>query len=56
MIAHDSDSFFSGQSINPDKYLADIEITEQIIIDYINELSFTSAAGPDGVRFHLLYY
>ena len=42
-------SFFSGQSLNPDECLTDIEITEQIIIDSIQELSSTYAAGPDGV-------
>ena len=49
MIVHDPVSFFSCQSLNPDKCLTDIEITEQIIIDSIQELSSTSAAGPDGV-------
>ena len=44
MIVHDPVSFFSCQSLNPDKCL-----TEQIIIDSIQELSSTSAAGPDGV-------
>ena len=48
MIVHDPVSFFSCQSLNPDKCLIDIEITEQIIIDSIQELSSTSAAGPDG--------
>ena len=49
MIVYDPDSFFTSQSINPDEYLTDIEVTEPIIIDYINELSSTYAAGPDGV-------
>ena len=51
MIVHDPVSFFSYhyQSLNPDECLTDIEITEQIIIDSIQELSSTSAAGPDGV-------
>ena len=49
MIVHDPVSFFSCQSLNPDECLTDIEITEQIIIDSIQELSSTSAAGPDGV-------
>ena len=39
MIVPDPDSFFSSQSINPDECLTDIEITEPIIIDSINELS-----------------
>ena len=47
MIVHDPISFFSCQSLNPDKCLTGIEITEQIIIDSIQELSSTSAAGPD---------
>ena len=46
--------FFSCQSLNPDKCLNDIEITEQIIIDSIQELFSTSAAGPDGVPSSLL--
>ena len=54
MIVHDPVSFFSCQSLNPDEWLTDIEITEQIIIDYIQELSSTSAAGPDGVPSSLL--
>ena len=54
MIVHDPASFFSCQSINPDECLIDIEITEQIIIDSINELTSTSAAGPDGVPSSLL--
>ena len=51
MIVHDSVSFFSCQSIIPsdDYYLTDIEIDETIIIDAINELSSTSAAGPDAI-------
>ena len=40
--------------IYPDECLTDIEITEQIIIDSIQELSSTSAAGPDGVPSSLL--
>ena len=52
MIVHVS--FFSCQSLNPDECLTDIEITEQIIIDSIQELSSTSAAGPDGVPSSLL--
>ena len=47
MIVHDPVSFFSCQSLNPDECLTDIEITEQIIIDSIQELSSTSAVGPD---------
>ena len=54
MIVHDSVSFFSCQSLNLDKCLTDIEITEQIIIDSIQELSSTSAAGPNGVPSSLL--
>ena len=54
MIVHDPVSFFSCQSLNPDKCLTDIEITEQIIIDSIQELSSTSATGPDGVPSSLL--
>ena len=54
MIVHDPVSFFSCQSLNPDKCLTDIEITEQIIIDSIQELSSTSVAGPDGVPCSLL--
>ena len=54
MIVHDPVSFFSCQSLNPDKCLTDIEINEQIIIDSIQELSSTSAAGPDGVPSSLL--
>ena len=54
MIVHDHVSFFSCQSLNPDECLTDIEITEQIIIDYIQELSSTSSAGPDGVPSSLL--
>ena len=53
MIVHDPVSFFSCQ-LNPDKCLTDIEITEQIIIDSIQELSSTSAAGPDDVPSSLL--
>ena len=41
MIVHDPVSFFSCQSLNPDECLTDIEITEQIIIDSIQELSST---------------
>ena len=51
MTVHDPVSFFSCQS---DECLTDIEITEQIIIDSIQELSSTSAAGPDGVPSSLL--
>ena len=54
MIVHDPASFFSCQSINPDEYLTDIEITEPIIIDSIHELSSTFAAGPDGVPSRIL--
>ena len=54
MIVHDPVSFFSCQSLNPDKCLIDIEITEQIIIDSIQQLSSTCAAGPDGVPSSLL--
>ena len=54
MIVNDPVSFFSCQSLNPDKCLTDIEITEQIIIYSIQELSSTSAAGPDGVPPSLL--
>ena len=54
MIVHDPVSFFSYQSLNPDECLTDIEITEQIIIDSIQELSSTSAARPDGVPSSLL--
>ena len=51
MIVHDPVSFFSCQSIIPsdDYYLTDIEIDETTIIDAINELSSTSAAGPDAI-------
>ena len=50
MIGHDPVSFFSCQYIIPsDDYLTDIEIDETIIIDAINELSSTSAAGPDAI-------
>ena len=45
MIVHDPVPFFSNQSIYPDECLTDIEITESLIIDSINELSSTSAAG-----------
>ena len=54
MIVHDQVSFFSCQPLNPDECLTDIEITEQIIIDSIHELSSTSAAGADGVPSSLL--
>ena len=54
MSVHDPVSFFSCQSLNPDKCLTDIVITEQIIIDSIQEPSSTSAAGPDGVPSSLL--
>ena len=54
MIVHDPVSFFPCQSLNPDECLTHIEITEQIIIDSIQELSSTSAAGPDGVPSSLL--
>ena len=54
MIVHDPVSFFSCQSLNPDECLTDIEITEPIIINSIQELSSTSAAGPDGVPSSLL--
>ena len=49
MIVHDPVYFFSCQSIIPsdEYYLTDIEIDETIVIDVINELSSTSAAGPD---------
>ena len=51
IIVHDPASFFSCHSLNPNECLTDIEITEQIIIDSIHELSSTSAAGPDGVTY-----
>ena len=51
---HDPVSFFSCQSLNPDECITDIEITAQIIIDSIQELSSTSAAGSDGVPSSLL--
>ena len=54
MIVRDPVSFFSCQSTNPDECLTDIEITEPIIIDSIHELSYTFAAGPDGVPSSLL--
>ena len=54
MIVHDPYYFFLSQSINPDECLTDIGITQQIIIDSINELSSSSAAGP--TAFHLHYY
>ena len=48
MIVQDPVFFFPCQLIIPfDDYLTDIEIDETIIIDAINELSSTSAAGPD---------
>ena len=54
MIVHDPVSFFYCQSIIPsDDYLTDIEIDETIIIDAINELSYTSAAGPDAILLYL---
>ena len=37
-----------------DDYLTDIKIDETIIIYVINELSSTSAAGPDGIPSLLL--
>ena len=54
MIVHDPVSFFSCQSLNPNECLTDVEITEQIIIDSIQEHSSASAAGPDGVPSSLL--
>ena len=55
MIVHDPVSFFSCQSIIPsDDYLTGINIDETIIIDAINELSSTSAAGPDVISSFLL--
>ena len=54
MIVHDPVSFFTNQSLNPDECLTDIEITEPINLDYINEHSSTSAARHDGVP--LLYF
>ena len=54
-IAHDPVSYFSNQYINPDECHTDIEITESIIIDSINELSSTSTAEPDGI-FHQYYF
>ena len=55
MIVHDPVSFFSCQSIIPSNdYLTDIEIGENIIIYAINELSSTSAAGPDDIPSLLL--
>ena len=47
-------SLSSHASLNPDECLTDIEITEQLIIDSIHELSSTSAEGPDGVPPSLL--
>ena len=41
MIVHDPVSFFSCQSLNPNECLTDIEITEQIIFDSIQELFST---------------
>ena len=50
MIVHDPVSFYSCQFIIlSDDYLTDIEINETIIIDAINELFSTSAAGPNGI-------
>ena len=37
-----------------DLYLTDIVLSEKIIIDAIQELSPTSAAGPDGLQSSLL--
>ena len=54
MIVPDPVPFFSCQSLIPNECLTDIEITEQISIDAIHELSSTSAAGPDGVPSSLL--
>ena len=54
IIVHDPVSFFSCQPLSHDECLTDIEITEQIIIDSIHELSSTSAAGPDGVPSSIL--
>ena len=55
MIVHDPVSFFSCQSIIPsDDYLTDIEIDDTIIIDAINKLSSTYAAGPDAIPPFLL--
>ena len=54
MIVHEPPSFFSCQSINFDECLTGIEITEQIIIYSIHDLSSPSAAGPDGVPSSLL--
>ena len=50
IIVHGPVSFIACQSIIPsDDYLTDIEIDETIIIDAMNELSSTSAAGPDDI-------
>ena len=54
MIVHDPVSCFSCQTLNPDECLTDIEITERIIIDSIQELSSTSDAGPNGVPSSIL--
>ena len=54
MIVHHPASFFPYQSLNPDECLTEIEITEQIMIYYIHELSSTSVAVPDGVPSSLL--
>ena len=53
----DPDFFFSAESIayqDDELFLTDITITESIIIDSIKELSFNSAAGPDGIPCSLL--
>ena len=55
MIVHDPVSFFSCQSLNPDECLTDIEITVQINIDSIQELSSISAAGPVAPALKVLF-
>ena len=53
----DPDVLFSVESIaylDDELFLTDITITESIIIDSIRELSYNSAAGPDGIPTSLL--
>ena len=55
MIVYEPVSFFSCQSIIPsDDYLTDLDLDGTIIIEAINELSSTSAAGPDAIPSLLL--
>ena len=53
-VIHDPKTFFTEPPASDASYLTDINVSENVIIDVIKELSPNSAAGPDGIPASLL--